>query len=141
VLALNLNELGHSVSPLVQVLRAFVTHDVGLIVPSRGIDTSCIPGKVILGMLRPPAAKEGLDEPFLPGPDGAVTTKIPGDLFADSLTRLLASPGSKNAFCAKAALSTVLPVVRDVLRAILRELGGHSNTRAARERKRVSSDS
>jgi hypothetical protein len=35
VLALNLNELGHSVSPLVQVLRTFVTHDVALIVPSR----------------------------------------------------------------------------------------------------------
>ena len=49
VLALNLNELGHSVSPLVQVLRAFVTHDVALIVPSRGIDTSCVPGKVISG--------------------------------------------------------------------------------------------
>ena len=59
VLALNLNELGHSVSPLVQVLRAFVTHDVALIVPSRGIDTSSVPGKVILGMLRPAAAKEG----------------------------------------------------------------------------------
>ena len=37
VLALNLNELGHSVSHLVQVLRAFVAHDVALIVPSRGI--------------------------------------------------------------------------------------------------------
>ena len=42
VLALNLNELGHSVSPLVQVLRAFVAHDVALIVPSRGIDTSSV---------------------------------------------------------------------------------------------------
>ena len=67
VLALNLNELGHSVSPLVQVLRALVTHDVALIVPSRGIDTSSVPGKVILGMLRPPAAKEGQETAFLAG--------------------------------------------------------------------------
>ena len=58
----------------------------------------------------------------------AVTAKIPGDLFADSLTRTAGFSRRKNAFCAKAALSTVLPVVRDVLRAILEELGGHSNT-------------
>jgi hypothetical protein len=67
VLALNLNELGHSVSPLVQVLKAFVTHDVALIVPSRGIDTSSVPGKVILGMRRPPAAKEEQETTFLAG--------------------------------------------------------------------------
>ena len=76
VLALNLNELGHSVSPLVQVLRAFVTYDVALIVPSRGIDTSSVPGKVILGMRRRPAAKQAQDTTFLPGTDGAVIAKI-----------------------------------------------------------------
>ena len=67
VLALNLNELGHSVSPLVQVLKAFVTHDVALIVPRRGSDTSSVPSKVILGMPWPPAAKEEKETTFLAG--------------------------------------------------------------------------
>jgi hypothetical protein len=55
------------VSPLVQVLRAFVTHDVALIVPRRGSDTSSVPSKVILGMPWPPAAKEEKETTFLAG--------------------------------------------------------------------------
>ena len=41
---------------------------------------------------------------------------------------LLAFQGARMHSVLKAALFTVLPVVRDVLRAILEESGGHSNT-------------
>jgi DNA invertase Pin-like site-specific DNA recombinase len=51
VLASSLNGLGRSVLGLVQVLREFVAHKVALIIPSAGIDTSKMSGKVFLDTL------------------------------------------------------------------------------------------
>jgi DNA invertase Pin-like site-specific DNA recombinase len=51
VLASSLIGLGRSVSYLVELLREFVTRKVTLIIPSQGIDTSKVPGKVFLDTL------------------------------------------------------------------------------------------
>jgi DNA invertase Pin-like site-specific DNA recombinase len=51
VLASSLNGLGRSVSHLVEVLSEFLTRKVTLIIPSAGIDTSKVPGKVFLDTL------------------------------------------------------------------------------------------
>jgi DNA invertase Pin-like site-specific DNA recombinase len=68
VLASNLNGLGRSLYQLVRVLRDFVAHKVALIIPSAGIDTSKVPGKVILDTLdaieelKREATREGINE-------------------------------------------------------------------------------
>jgi DNA invertase Pin-like site-specific DNA recombinase len=51
LLCASLSGLGRSVPELVQVLTEFVAHKVALIIPSAGIDTSKVPGKVLTGML------------------------------------------------------------------------------------------
>ena len=51
VLAFSSNGLGRSLYQLVRVLRDFVAHKVALIIPAGGIDTSKVPGKVVLDTL------------------------------------------------------------------------------------------
>ena len=51
LLCASLSGLGRSVPELVAVLRGLVAHKVALIVPSAGIDTSKVPGKVFTDTL------------------------------------------------------------------------------------------
>jgi DNA invertase Pin-like site-specific DNA recombinase len=51
VLCSGLNGLGCSLYQLVQGLREFVAHNVALIIPSAGIDTSSVPSRVFLDAL------------------------------------------------------------------------------------------
>ena len=68
MLASSFNGLGRSLYQLVRVLRDFVAHKVALIIPSAGIDTSKVPGKVILDTLdaieefKRGATREGINE-------------------------------------------------------------------------------
>ena len=65
------------------------------------------------------AARKAVFEPFslagrvIPRPNGAVTAKIPGDFFANSLTRAAGVEGTRMHSGLKAALFGVLPVLRD----------------------------
>jgi DNA invertase Pin-like site-specific DNA recombinase len=51
LLCASLSGLGRSVPELVQVLKEFVARKVALIIPSAGIDTSKVPGKVLTDII------------------------------------------------------------------------------------------